>query len=153
MATLKEIARTYALGFSVGYFSRRALTNWADNLVATLPFPHPSVIELSLGAKLHPLDILHILDEIPGVEQIGHAEELLLGLVARDLKNGTIDEKQTAFILDQIGDIPEDGHWPDMLVNSQNDGHTFKEITDRIRHHVMRFEPFADEWMENVEES
>jgi len=153
MATFKEIARTFALGFSVGYFDKHDLITWADNIIATQPSRDSSIVDLSLCTQLHPLDVLNILDRVQGPETLGHAKELLVGLLARDLKNGSMDEHRLAFILNRIGDIPDDGHWPDMLENARGDEHTFRAIADRIRRHVMSFEPFADEWKQSVQQS
>jgi hypothetical protein len=51
MATLKEIARTFALGFSAGYFSKHDITRWADDVLATQTSAHLSIVDLSLSGE------------------------------------------------------------------------------------------------------
>lgn len=79
--TLRQYADYFAMGLLLELCSVSEVIAWVDQLIEDIDRPEEWMIELSTSASKHPLDVVHLLDLIPGSKEL----EISLRLVIAKL--------------------------------------------------------------------
>lgn len=149
MNTIQESAAVRSLGFMVGLFSQQDVIAWADSVIACTAEPSSELIELSLASGKHPVDVLHMLHGLAGHWSTPVPVMVVLGLLGRKLRRGDLSPMEVAQALNSLGDYPDEGHWPDILMNAE--GEQRDEILERLNQHLLSFEHEAAAWEERTQ--
>lgn len=76
--TWRQYADYFAVGLSLGLCSVNEVINWVDQLIEDHDCPLEWMIEVSTSASKHPLDIIHLLNLVPGSKDLEISLRLLI---------------------------------------------------------------------------
>lgn len=82
--SLKVYADYLSMAFHVGIVFREEIIQWSDALIDESDAAEDWMIDISLSANLHPLDLIHLFGQVPGINDYDQSFRLLLGKLARD---------------------------------------------------------------------
>jgi hypothetical protein len=103
----KHYADYFSMGFTLGLCSHTEIIHWTDQLIEHGDQPRDWMIELSTSASKHPLDVMHLLDSVPGERNIEISMRLLvakLGIVYPHLQaeNGRFAKPEHSRLLSRL---------------------------------------------------
>ncbi|BBD61193.1 hypothetical protein NIES2109_40200 [Nostoc sp. HK-01] len=81
--SLKHYADYLCMGFQLNLCSHDEIINWADQLIEKSDHPEDWMIDLSTSAYKHPLNIIHLLDFIPGEQDLEISLRLLIAKLGK----------------------------------------------------------------------
>lgn len=81
--SVRQYADYFSIGVLLGLCSVNEVIAWVDQLIEEDDCPSDRMIELSTSASKHPLDIIHLLDLVPGTKNL----EVSLRLAIAKLEN------------------------------------------------------------------
>jgi hypothetical protein len=79
--TLREHADALGMALQIGLISRDEIIAWVDGLIEKEVLPAEWMTDLSLSKGKHPLDIVHMLHEVPGESNPDASFQILLQLM------------------------------------------------------------------------
>lgn len=80
--TIKHYADYFAMGLQLGICSHTELITWADKLIEKIDRPSDWTIDLSTDSQKHELDVVRILNSVPGVPDLEVSFRLLIAKLA-----------------------------------------------------------------------
>lgn len=96
MNQIKQKADALGMALETGAISRSDVVAWADSLIETTEQPLEWMIELSLSANKHYLDVVHMLREVPGEIDDDLSFKLFLDILSE--KKPSISVKDKNFV-------------------------------------------------------
>lgn len=81
--TLKHYADYFSMGLLAGLCSQVEIIRWVDHIIEESNYPEDWMIELSTSANRHPLDVIHLLDIIPGTKDLDISFKLLVAKLGK----------------------------------------------------------------------
>ncbi len=80
--TWRNYADYFSMGLLLGLFTQAEVVCWADSLIEGSDRPEEWIIELSTSENRHPLDVIHLLDAVPGARNLDVSFKLLVAKLA-----------------------------------------------------------------------
>jgi len=108
---LKEEAEYLRLALAMGLTTADEVVEWADGQIAALDEPPIQVIDVSLAGSWRAVEIMGLLNVVPGEADLARAAHRALGLFLRRLRDGGISLEQAAEMLwaySNWASVPED---------------------------------------------
>jgi hypothetical protein len=81
--TWRHYADYFAMGLLLELCSVSEVIAWVDQLVADIDRPEEWMIELSTSASRHPLDVIRLLDSIPGSKELEISLQLVIAKLGK----------------------------------------------------------------------
>lgn len=81
--SLKHYADYFSIGLYLNLCSLAEIIDWADKLIEESNHPEDWMIELSTSAYKHPLDVMHLLDFIPGEQDLEISFRLVIAKLGK----------------------------------------------------------------------
>ncbi|AUT00296.1 hypothetical protein CLI64_07810 [Nostoc sp. CENA543] len=81
--SLKHYADYLSIGIYLNVCSYGEIINWVDKLMLEIDHPEDWMIELSTSAYKHPSDVVHLLDSIPGEQNLEISLRLIIAKLGR----------------------------------------------------------------------
>jgi len=143
MSIPQTTADVFRLGLSVGLFTPAEIIAWVDAEIVRVEEPPQELIALSLSVNSDPRDVWCLLRDLGG-DHTPEPSKIVLGELSQRLRESTMTPMEVARAVDNLGDIPEDGHWPDFLANASPDEKP--SVVRKLARHLAQFETHAAEW-------
>jgi hypothetical protein len=93
--TWKHYADYFAMGLLLKICSTSEIVTWVDRLIEDTDYPTEWMIELSTGEGKHILDIIHILDIVPGSQKLEISLQLLIAKLSKVYPTISLKEGQS----------------------------------------------------------
>jgi hypothetical protein len=93
--TWKHYADYFVMGLLMEICSISEIITWVDRLIEDSDYPTEWMIELSTGKGKHTLDIIHILDLVPGSKELEISLQLLIAKLGKVYPSISPNEAQS----------------------------------------------------------
>ena len=90
MIGIKEKAEVYKLGLLIGYFSLEEFLRWIDETIEKEESPDIGLVEIAFSSSKDIKDIISLIGEISGSNNLKTPVRILLGLMYKDFLNKKI---------------------------------------------------------------